>query len=71
LKKEEIVRLDSVSTRKVGGFEQAIEAHGARPVFRLTNSLRPQSNRAAFRKTQVNIAQVMARTVEELWIVFL
>ena len=57
LKKGQIVFLDNVSTHKVDGVEQAIEARGARSHF--PAGLQPglQSHRTTLRKAQIVLTQ--------------
>ena len=68
LKKGEIVFLDNVSTHKVDGVEEAIEARGARCRFpaglRARTSI-PSNNSS--RKLKSFLRKMKARTVEELW----
>ena len=53
LKKGQIVFLDNVSTHKVDGVEEAIEARGARAVFLPAS----ESHRTTLRKTQIILTQ--------------
>jgi transposase len=57
LKKGQIVFLDNVSTHKVDGVEEAIEARGARAVFLPAYSPGSQSHRTTLRKTQIILTQ--------------
>jgi hypothetical protein len=52
LKKGQIVFLDNVSTHKVDGVEEAIEARGARAVFLPAQSHRTTLPALKFRKTR-------------------
>src|SRR5580704_16665054 len=67
LKKGQIVYLDNVSTHKVDGVEEAIEARGARAVFLPAYS--PDLNPIAqlFARLKSFLRKMKARTVEELW----
>ena len=57
LKKGQIVFLDNVSTHKVDGVEEAIEARGARAVFPASLQPGSQSHRTTLRKTQSVLTQ--------------
>ena len=57
LKKGQIVFLDNVSTHKVDGVEEAIEARGARAVFLPALQPGSQSHRTTLRKTQIVLTQ--------------
>jgi transposase len=67
LKKGQIVFLDNVSTHKVDGVEEAIEARGARTVF--LPAYIPDLNpiEQLFARLKSFLRKMKARTVEGLW----
>jgi transposase len=67
LKKGQIVFLDNVSTHKVDGVEEAIEARGARAVFLPAYSPDLNPIEQLFAKLKSFLRKMKARTVEELW----
>src|SRR5208337_641573 len=67
LRKGQIVFLDNVSTHKVDGVEEAIEARGARAVFLPACSPDLNPIEQLFAKLKSFLRKMKARTVEELW----
>lgn len=67
LKKGQIVFLDNVSTHKVDGVEEAIEARGARAVFLPAYSPDLNPIEQLFARLKSFLRKMKARTVEELW----
>lgn len=67
LKKGQIVFMDNVSTHKVAGVEEAIEARGARAVFLPAYSPDLNPIEQLFAKLKAFLRKMKARTVEELW----
>jgi transposase len=67
LKKGQIVFLDNVSTHKVEGVEEAIEARGARAVFLPAHSPDLNPIEQLFARLKTFLRKMKARTVEELW----
>jgi transposase len=67
LRKGQIVLLDNVSTHKVDGVEEAIEARGARAVFLPAYSPDLNPIEQLFAKLKSFLRKMKARTVEELW----
>src|ERR1700674_583533 len=67
LKKGQIVLLDNVSTHKVVGVEEAIEARGARAVFLPAYSPDLNPIEQLFARLKSFLRKMKARTVEELW----
>ena len=67
LKKGQIVFLDNVSTHKVDGVEEAIEARGARAVFLPAYSPDFNPIEQLFARLKAFLRKMKARTVEELW----
>ena len=67
LKKGQIVFLDNVSTHKVDGVEQAIEARGARAVFLPAYSPDLNPIEQFFARLKSFLRKMKARTVEQLW----
>ena len=67
LKKGQIVFLDNVSTHKVDGVEEAIEARGARVVFLPAYSPDLNPIEQLFARLKAFLRKMKARTVEELW----
>ena len=67
LKKGQIVFLDNVSTHKVDGVEDAIEARGARAVFLPAYSPDLNPIEQLFARLKAFLRKMKARTVEELW----
>jgi transposase len=67
LKKGHIVFLDNVSTHKVDGVEEAIEARGARAVFLPAYSPDLNPIEQLFARLKSFLRKMKARTVEELW----
>jgi len=67
LKKGQIVFLDNVSTHKVDGVEEAIEARGARVVFLPAYSPDLNPIEQLFARLKAFLRKMKARPVEELW----
>src|SRR5712675_2453773 len=67
LKKGQIVFLDNVSTHKVDGVEEAIEARGARPIFLPAYSPDLNPIEQLFARLKSFLRKMKARTVEQLW----
>ena len=67
LKKGQIVFLDNVSTHKVDGVGEAIEARGARAVFLPAYSPDLNPIEQLFARLKSFLRKMKARTVEELW----
>ncbi|MGC2834760.1 MAG: IS630 family transposase [Methylocella sp.] len=67
LKKGQIVFLDNVSTHKVDGVEQAIEARGARAIFLPAYSPDLNPIEQLFARLKSFLRKMKARTVDELW----
>jgi len=67
LKKGQIVFLDNVSTHKVDGIEEAIEARGARAVFLPAYSPDLNPIEQLFARLKSFLRKMKARTVKELW----
>ena len=67
LKKGQIVFLDNVSTHKVDGVEEAIEARGARAVFLPAYSPDLNPIEQLFARLKSFLRKMKARTVETLW----
>jgi transposase len=67
LKKGQTIFLDNVSTHKVAGVEEAIEARGARAVFLPAYSPDLNPIEQLFAKLKSFLRKMKARTVEELW----
>ena len=67
LKKGQIVFLDNVSTHKVDGVEEAIEARGARAVFLPAYSPDLNPIEQLFARLKSFLRKMKARTVEKLW----
>ena len=67
LKKGQIVFLDNVSTHKVDGVKEAIEARGARAVFLPAYSPDLNPIEQLFARLKSFLRKMKARTVEELW----
>jgi transposase len=67
LKKGQIVFLDNVSTHKVDGIEEAIEARGARAVFLPAYSPDLNPIEQLFARLKSFLRKMKARTVEKLW----
>jgi transposase len=67
LKKGQTVFLDNVSTHKVAGVEEVIEARGARAVFLPAYSPDLNPIEQLFAKLKSFLRKMKARTVEELW----
>ena len=67
LKKGQIVYLDNVSTHKVDGVEEAIEARGARAVFLPAYSPDLNPIEQLFARLKSFLRKMKARTLEELW----
>src|SRR6266478_4967894 len=66
-KKGQIVFLDNVSTHKVDGVEEAIEARGARPIFLPAYSPDLNPIEQLFARLKSFLRKMKARTVEQLW----
>ena len=67
LKKGQIVFLDNVSTHKVDGVEEAIEARGACAVFLPAYSPDLNPIEQLFARLKSFLRKMKARTVEQLW----
>ena len=67
LKKGQIVFLDNVSTHKVDGVEEAIEARGARAIFLPAYSPDLNPIEQLFARLKSFLRKMKARTVEQLW----
>jgi transposase len=67
LKKGQIVFMDNVSTHKVAGVEEAIEARGARVAFLPAYSPDLNPIEQFFAGLKSFLRKAKARTVEELW----
>src|ERR1700687_3077530 len=67
LEKGQIVFLDNVSTHKVDGVEEAIEARGARAGFLPAYSPDLNPIEQLFARLKSYLRKMKARTVEELW----
>jgi transposase len=67
LKKGQIVFLDNVSTHKVDGVGEAIEARGARAVFLPAYSPDLNPIEQLFARLKSFLRKMKARTVEQLW----
>ena len=67
LKKGQIVFLDNVSTHKVDGVEEAIEARGARAFFLPAYSPDLNPIEQLFARLKSFLRKMKTRTVEELW----
>jgi transposase len=67
LKKGQIVFLDNVSTHKVDGVEEAIEARGARAVYLPAYSPDLNPIEQLFARLKSFLRKMKARTVDELW----
>jgi transposase len=67
LKKGQIVFLDNVSTHKVDGVEEAIEARGARAIFLPAYSPDLNPIEQLFARLKSFLRKMKARTVDELW----
>ena len=67
LKKGQIVFLDNVSTHKVDGVKEAIEARGARAVFLPAYSPDLNPIEQLFARLKSFLRKMKARTVDELW----
>jgi transposase len=57
----------NVSTHKVGGVEEAIEARGARPIFLPAYSPDLNPIEQLFARLKSFLRKMKARTVEQLW----
>jgi transposase len=67
LKKGHIVLLDNVSTHKVDGVEEAIEARGARAIFLPAYSPDLNPIEQLFARLKSFLRKAKARTIEQLW----
>ncbi|GEP61577.1 transposase [Reyranella soli] len=69
LRPGQVVVLDNLSSHKVAGVREAIEAVGARVLYLPALLTRPQPHRAALRQAQSTDEKAAARTLDDLWLV--
>jgi transposase len=67
LKLGDIVILDNLSSRKIAGIREAIEATGAQLRYLPPPFAGPQSDRAVFAKLNALLRKIAARSVDVLW----